>query len=224
MSPKSRKQFSIITLFKKITKFILFVLFLSIFFFLGLIFYPLFPPTIPIISRVTTIVTNILPFSGSSCPDFNTVRSIMNKAWKDIDYGKVISPITLNPYPKDKSVYDMGLVSGMGYGKWRYGEGEPYSGFITEGEWATPFRKQSVKEISDGLYKDFIPLMEKAGFTFSKPNDIPYYLYPDGHAARKVVYIKNNYVYHFLFGERSKDDIFNEFSIDKKNYPIVPQS
>jgi len=219
MRTKSRKQFSLINLIKNCTKFILFVLFLFIFFFLGLIFYPLLPSTMPIIGRVALIVTNILPFSGSSCPDFNTARSMMNNAWKDIDYGAVVQPFISNPYPKDMSVDDMGIQKGMGYDKWRYKDSEPYSGFITEGEWEFPFLKQSVKEISDGLYKGFIPLMQKAGFTFSKPNDIPYYLYPDGPAARKIVFTKNNYVYHFLIGERKKDYIASAFSIDKKKLP-----
>jgi hypothetical protein len=146
----------------------------------------------------------------------------MKKAWKDIGYGLVSDSFISDPYSPGTSINDMGIGVGVGYDKWRYADNEPYTGFATEGEWEFPYLKQSVKEVSDGLYKTFIPLMEKSGFMFSKPNDIPYYLYPNGQAARKIVFTKDGYIYHFFISEQEKGFVTSMFLIDDKKLSAHP--
>lgn len=142
------------------------------------------------------------------CEDFNTVVRIMGESFPSHSYGQseFYSFNPADPNAQVEPVIERGVAyDEAGVIKWRYKDNEPYIAFELAGNWTNHYDNNdgkgvSVQQISDKL-PDFRKRMESGGFTFSNPNDIPLYRYPEGSFARKVGFSKGNYLYHFTILE-----------------------
>ncbi len=176
-----------------------------------LLYDPIVPFTWPL--RLTEFMITRTPFNttmmpAQTCEDFNTVVRIMGNVFPRHSYGQSefyrFDPS--DPHAEMEPVIDRGVAyDEAGIIKWRYGDYEPYIAFEIAGNWTNHYDNEngkgiSVKRISEDI-DTFRNKMESNGFTFSDPNDIPLYRYPEGSFARKIGFSKGNYLYHFTIIE-----------------------
>lgn len=193
----------------------------------GFILYdPIVPYTWPL--KLTEFMVAYTTFNNpmvppQKCEDFNTVVRIMGKYFPKHSYGQseFYSFNPTDPYAPVEPVIERGVAyDEPGIIKWRYKDNEPYIAFELAGNWTNHYDNNngkgvSVQKLSDSL-TEFRKHMELSGFTFSDPNNIPLYRYPEGSFARKIGFSKGNYLYHFTIVE---EDAPYDPSMPKEDLP-----
>lgn len=158
-----------------------------------------------------------------SCPDYQQVVKLMGSALPMHSYGQQ-EFYAQSPFDSSNPI-DPVIERGVAYDeagvvKWRYKSSEPYIAFELAGNWTDYFINDGGKGISIQKIMDTLPAfrskMEASGFIFSESNDIPLYRYPEGSFAKKIGFIKGDYLYHFTIIE---DDPPYDPALPKEKLP-----